>query len=795
MYDRLALPHSGRSRAWLAALVTAFCLGAGSNRLDAQLQLASVTAVVLDERGIPVRAAVVMLTDPLGAQLQVAETDASGRALFAAVVPGRYEVRTTAPGLANFSLPAIVTGALPLEITVRIPAAVTDQVIVEGADTDEALARNGVAGDSLDRVPVRARSRGLQDVVATLPGWSTEDNGLLHARGVDDGYLYVIDGVPVYERIDAVSGIAPDLSSVSSVTVITGYIPPEFGLKSGGVIEVRSASGADTWMARTETGLGSDASREIAAVAGGGLGHTADLRAGVAWARSTRYLDPVHPDNFHNSGGQTSTFGQLGWAPTATSRVTAGWGLGRTLLDVPNNAVQQEAGQDQRQRIGQGSVNLTWQRTWSADLVTQTAAYHRRSTGRLDGSVFDTPLEAHANRRLSRTGVIAAATRQQAGHLVKAGVEWQRLVLDEAFRFAVTSPEAAERADLREQARAFGPDNPFRFQGRSTPTLWSAYLQDSWRAMPALTLSGGLRYDRTGLLLSRSQWSPRAGAAIRVRPRTTVRAALSRFFQPPQPENLLLSSSPEARVLSAVAVGGDQGGADLEPERQWGTEVGFEHRWTRLRLDAAYWRRWIADAADPNVFAGTTIIFPNAVAEGRAHGLDVRLEMPGYRGWSGYANWGLSRVVQTGPITGGLFLDDDVESIGPGVEFVPDHDQRVTVGAGVSWANTPSGVLVSLAARYESGTPVPRDADDELREQPGADLVDFDAGRVRPRMLVSLAVAAPIFTTPRARGVLGLQVLNLLDARYAYNFGNPFSGTHFGAPRTVAVTLRVMVGS
>ena len=34
-------------------------------------------------------------------------------------------------------------------------------------------------------------------------------------------------------------------------------------------------------------------------------------------------------------------------------------------------------------------------------------------------------------------------------------------------------------------------------------------------------------------------------------------------------------------------------------------------------------------------------------------------------------------------------------------------------------------------------------------------------------------------------------VLNLFDARYAYNFGNPFSGTHFGAPRTASLALRV----
>ena len=40
-------------------------------------------------------------------------------------------------------------------------------------------------------------------------------------------------------------------------------------------------------------------------------------------------------------------------------------------------------------------------------------------------------------------------------------------------------------------------------------------------------------------------------------------------------------------------------------------------------------------------------------------------------------------------------------------------------------------------------------------------------------------------------GGLRAAVLNLFDAAYAYNFGNPFSGTHFGAPRTASVGLRI----
>ena len=36
-------------------------------------------------------------------------------------------------------------------------------------------------------------------------------------------------------------------------------------------------------------------------------------------------------------------------------------------------------------------------------------------------------------------------------------------------------------------------------------------------------------------------------------------------------------------------------------------------------------------------------------------------------------------------------------------------------------------------------------------------------------------------------------VFNLANARYAFNFGNPFSGTHFGAPRSAAFGLRLAV--
>jgi outer membrane receptor protein involved in Fe transport len=757
----------------------------------AQLQQTTVTAVVLDAQLAPLAGADVTLRDPLGAELQRARTDAAGRVVFAGVAIGRYQLTTTTVAAPVILLPVRVSSSLPIEITLRVPAAITDRVTVEGVH-DDATSRGSLGAESIARVPSRVRSRALQEVLATLPGWSTEDNGLVHTRGVDDGFLYVIDGIPVYERLDALSGIAPDVSSIASLNVVTGYIPPEYGYKSGGVIDVRSSI-ASEWAASADVVFGDDAARDASAALGGRLRDSLAARVGGSWMTSDRYLDPIHPDNLHNTGGQADTFGQVEWVPRETDRITAGWGAGAARFDVPNSAEQHRAGQHQRQRIGQAFANLNWQRTWSSDLVMQAAAYHRRTGAELEGSAFDTPLAAAADRSLNRTGLLVAATRQHNAHLVKTGFEVQRLALDEYFRFAITDPEEAQEAEFREEALVFTPANPFVFRGAATPTLFSAYVQDTWQAAPHLTLSGGVRFDRSQLLLTRSQLSPRAGAALRVSDTSVLRLSISRFFQPPQAENLLLSSSPEARVLSTIVVDGAEGGADIEPERQWGLEVGAEHQIGIARVDAAYWRRWIRNAADPNVFAGTTIIFPNAVASGRAHGLELRLEVPRHRQWSGYANWSIGRVVQTGPINGGLFLEDEVEDIGPGVEFAPDHDQRYTAGAGVTWEHARSRAAVSFIARYESGTPVPMDDDelDEFLELPGIEFVDLAAGRVRPRTVASLLATMPMFTRDAVSASVGVQVMNLLNARYAYNFGNPFSGTHFGAPRSVAVSVRL----
>src|SRR5207245_11251609 len=151
-----------------------------------------------------------------------------------------------------------VADGLPVDVEHRLSPHLSDSVAV-AADTSGSGGSTSttLAGEAVRRTPARLRRNALRAAVATTPGWTSGDNGLMHYRGVDDGLLLVLDGVPVYERLDPQFGVGFDPITLESVRVLSGFIPPEFGLRSGGVIEVRSrGASVDSWSGLLDAGAG-----------------------------------------------------------------------------------------------------------------------------------------------------------------------------------------------------------------------------------------------------------------------------------------------------------------------------------------------------------------------------------------------------------------------------------------------------------------------------------------------------------------------------------------------------------
>jgi outer membrane receptor protein involved in Fe transport len=436
----------------------------------------------------------------------------------------------------------------------------------------------------------------------------------------------------------------------------------------------------------------------------------------------------------------------------------------------------------------------SWQRAASERTVWQLSAYGRGGLAQLRSSPFDTPVTSEGERRNTRAGALWSVTHQRGRHVLKAGVEGSWLALGEDFMFAVTDADEAEEAGLSDEALTHGLDNPFVVSASARPTLFSVFAQDTWQASSRVTVDYGFRVDRSRLLERASQFSPRLGVAYQARPGTIVRGSVLRLFQPPQAEYLLLASSEAARALSPFVDETTSGGAALPPERQTAFEASISQDITaHLRLDAGAWLRRGKDVDDPNVFHGTTVTFPNSVATQHAHGIDLRLDLLPAGGFSGSATYSYGRVVQFGPINGGLFLEDEFIEIGEGTEFTPDHDLRHALTVKATYASPARPWRVSGAIRYRTGTPIEVDEDDleELRDRAGAEVVDFEAGRVRPRLVADVQGQWDVHRGERATTTLVLWMENVADELYAYNFGNPFSGTHFGALRRGGVAVRM----
>ncbi len=764
----------------------------------AQLQVARIHGVVSDPAGQPIPAAEVVITDPLGTEVARATSGVDGAFSFADIAPGSYTVRVAAGNAELLAQPLVVRGGLPIELALRARPTLREDVVVHGDASENAAEHpHTLAGDAVRSVAEPIPSQRVQAALASLPGWSAEDNGLLHVRGADDGLLYVQDGIPVYERLDRLFGLPPSPAAIDSMHVMNGYVPPEFGFKAGAVVVVRSETGIRAnWNGTVDAGVADLDTRHVQGVAAGPIGGFAALMFTASDERSSRFLDPVDLANYHNEGRSTSAATQLTWARDARL-LTASLQGGRNRYDVPNNDEQQEAGQDQRQRTEQLLYSASWQNAQSDRTVWQVSAYGRHGEGALFPSAFDTPLTAETERGDERYGALWSVTHQRSRHTIKVGGEISSLVLDERFRFAVTDPEEAEEAGLSEAAIAHDLDDPFVFSDRQRPWMLSFFAQDAFQVSNRLTLNFGARVDHSRLLIEAWQVSPRAGVAFLARPGTTLRASIMRLFQPPQAEYLLLSSSEEARELSPFeddeSIGG---GASIPPERQTAIDVSVSQdlggAW---RLESTGWWRHAKDVGDPNVFAGTTIVFPNSIALQHATGFDAAIVMMPRRGWSGSASYTYARVEQFGPVTGGLFLEDEVAEIQDGTKFIPDHDQRHGVFATATYNDSLRGWRVSGAFRYQTGTPVGIGDDDvdDLVDRPGAETVDFASGRVKPRTVVDLQAEWAVRRSERADIFLTGWINNVTNDTYAFNFGNPFSGTHFGSGRRFGMGVRVGV--
>lgn len=737
---------------------------------------------VTDATGLPV-VGVVELASEANQYDERLTTDSNGHLVAKRLPFGVYRVQVQHTGLSPFSDMVEIRSAIPRELRVVLGVApVTSTIMITGDDTlldphrTGTVNRIGDLGQSTTSLP----GRGFLDLVNTQPGWLVEANGVLHPRGSEYQVQYVVDGIPLTDNRSPAFLPDPDVNNVASLAVLTANYPAEYGRKLGGVVEVVTAKEAAEGIHGNAVVYGGS----FATLGGSALGEYRrgrnTLQLSADSGRTNRFLDPPVLGNYTNHG---TTFGVATRFEREISDVDRAAIMLRhedARLLVPNERIQQAAGQRQDRDGHETAGHLSYQHVLSANAVGDVRALLRELTAGLRSNPASTPIAAGQDRRYREAYVKATVTIHAGIHDMKVGGEASFANIAEALGYHITD------------ASAFDPGTPatFHFAGQSPDREQALFVQDLVR-LRNWTLSAGLRWDHVGVLVDDDAWSPRLGLAYYwPGADAVVRASYDRVFQTPALENLLVASSPSVESLSDQVLR-----LPLRPSRGNFYEVGVSKALLGTsRLDVNVYRRDFANFADDDLLLNTGVSFPVAFRRATIQGVEAKFETPHWGPVSGSASY--SHMVGVGylPVTGGLFLGEEAaEAIAAAAGSFPvSQDQRHTLTGRLRYRVT-DRLWVALGESYGSGLPTEfRGEREDAVAQYGTqivDHVDFENGRVRPSL--SLNASASVTLKKTTRGSLRLQadVVNVTNRLNVINFAGLFSGTAVGSPRRASLRL------
>lgn len=760
--------------------------------LYGQLTAGEIRIAVKDPSGVGMAVSGTLQSFSAGIQRSF-ETDSMGMHVFGALPFGVYRLEMHREGFANQSVLIEVRSGIPTfrEITMAVaPVESSVRITSEQTllDTGSTGAAQHLGADALHYRASSMPGRSVIDVVNRQPGWLLEANGILHPRGSEYDVQYVVDGIPLYDNRSPAFAQSLGTDEFETVTVRTANYPAEFGRKLGGVIEVNTEHdarkgfhGRAVLQGATFGERSGFASMQYAA------GRNSFSLSGEGM-KTDRYLDPPVEENFTNrgSGGSMSARFARSWSDSDKSQVH--FDSHRTGFLVPNEMLQQIAGQRQDRTARETLGQFSHTHLFSPRILLQARAMVRDTSARLWSNAASTPIRPAQDRGFREGYAAGSLSIVRGAHEFKAGGDVLFRSIRENFGYQIVTRRISN-------VRIFdgGLPSTFRFDQRGVNREQSFFAQDLWR-YARLTVGAGLRFDRYSLNVNETAWSPRLGISYYF-PRAdfVLRASYDRVFEEPAVENILL-----ATTNLVDALGGEGVFLPLLPGRGNFVETGFSKRlFNQLRLDATWYHRQLDHFADDALLLNTGVSFPVAFREGKVTGYEAKLDLPRW----GRLSWSASytNMTATGffPVSGGLLLGDNAdEALRSDGSFPITQDQRNTWRSYLRVQAT-RRAWFAVGGSYNSGLPFEIEGPANvgfLAEQYGSRIigkVNFERGRVRPSASLDASVGFIITESDRSYVRLQADAFNFGNRLNLINFSGILSGTALEAGRRYAVQLSV----
>ena len=416
------------------------------------------------------------------------------------------------------------------------------------AARSEIETQTGASTYTIDSTAIAATPGGenvqLNQVLLQAPDVVQDSFGQLHVRADHNDLQYRLNGIILPEGISVFSQtLSPRL--ISSLSLITGALPAEYGLRTAGIIDLTTNSGLLQPGGEISLYGGSFGTIEPAVEYGGSAGNFSYYVSGDLRRNDLGIESPDgSSDPLHDHSTQIHGFGYFDYILDPQDRVSLIVGTSNDAFQIPNQRGLQPSlglivnGQsdflsndlnETQHELAEYAI-VSWQHS-EGDLNWQTSLSSRYTSLHFapdwSGDLLFNGIAQNAFKDDTAFGWQTDASYKLTDtHTVRTGLYYQHDSAD-SYTTSQVVPLTANGSQTSDIPLSI-IDN-----GSQSQEIESVYLQDEWKIWSGVTLNYGLRFDHYSAYSSGSQLSPRVNFVWELQTGTTVHGGYSRYYTPP----------------------------------------------------------------------------------------------------------------------------------------------------------------------------------------------------------------------------------------------------------------------
>ncbi|MGD0024792.1 MAG: TonB-dependent receptor [Xanthobacteraceae bacterium] len=565
-----------------------------------------------------------------------------------------------------------------------------------------------ISRETIENLP-QADNTPIDKVILQMPGVSYDSavaNPNFHVRNEYANVQTRINGVVVPEGVSALGPVL-DTNFIGSMSLLTGTLPAQYGLRTAGVLDITSRSFATPGGEVSLYG-GSRQTITPSFDYGGSVGNTEYFVSARGNWNDLGIENPTASLNaIHDQTQQGKFFGYASTLLDESTRFSVISAASYSAFQIPNNPGQTPLGDFGPPNYDSSTLNENEYDTYLANIAAwqkkgtdgdaQFAVYSRYAKVNFVPDIYGDLVFNDVASNVTRESLLNG-TQFDASYMVN-----DRHTLRAGFAVSEEQTNVGNVSTVLPVDPVTGDvlPTPFTITDDNSKLGWNigTYIQDEWRLTNQLTLNAGLRFDQLYQFVDANQLSPRVALVYKPFEGTSIHAGYARYFTPPYQAqvgqaNIALFTN----TTNQPAVELDD---PVKPERSSYYDVGVDQTvlpGLTMGIDAYY--KDARDQIDDGQFGQAVVLTQFNWARGYSEGAEFKLKYNNGN-FNAYANFSYNITRAIGPESDQYVLDAATYTFLLTNWHYTDDMQRMTGSAGASyrWNDT----LFTTSLTYGSG--------------------------------------------------------------------------------------------